>query len=325
MARRLLLFTVLLMPVCAGAILGDLNRDGQVNFDDFFLLSDHFGEKGAPDPPDTVWVVRIDTLRQVVRDTVEVVRVDTLRQVVRDTVVVRSPFNMEFVWIDPGTFMMGSRITDLGLFDDEVPQHQVTISKGFYLGKYEITQWQWETVMGTQPWLGRENASGNPGSPAVHISWGDMQVFVQTLNVAAGDSLYRLPTEAEWEYACRAGTQTRYSFGDDESLLGNYAWDSDNTFDVGLYSAQPVGTKLPNPWRLYDMYGNVLEWVQDWYGPYSSVDQIDPLGPSTGSDHIARGGAFLLGARRTRSAARGNPLGENSRAELVGARLLRIK
>ena len=123
---------------------------------------------------------------------------------------------MKFVRIEPGTFMMGS---------NEWPQqHQVTISKGFYLGKYEITQAQWQDVMGTTPWDGQRNVQNSPNHPAVYISWNDVQAFVHQLNQVAGDSLYRLPTEAEWEYACRAGTTTRWSFGDDESLVEDYAW-----------------------------------------------------------------------------------------------------
>jgi len=119
---------------------------------------------------------------------------------------------------------MGSPVNEPERRDNEVPQHDVTIRKGFYLGKYEMTHGQWEAVMGTTPWSGESYARANASHPAVSVSWNEVQLFIQTLNAAAGDSLYRLPTEAEWEYACRAGTTTRWLFGDDESQLTNYAW-----------------------------------------------------------------------------------------------------
>ena len=133
----------------------------------------------------------------------------------------------------------------------------ITIDTGFYLGKYEVTQGQWEAVMGTKPWDGR--VFSDPFYPAVYISKSYAQVFIDSLNSAAGAALYRLPTSSEWEYACRAGTTTRWSFGDDRSELQYYAWYDDNT-----NSAQGVGLKLPNPWGLYDMHGNVAERV--WNG-----------------------------------------------------------
>ena len=119
---------------------------------------------------------------------------------------------------------MGSPSTEVGRDSDEGPQHEVTISKGFYLGKYEVTQGQWQAVMGTTPWSGQSYVQVDADNPAVYVSWNDVQSFVQALNEAAKDSLYRLPTEAEWEYACRAGTTERWSFGDDESKLKDYAW-----------------------------------------------------------------------------------------------------
>ncbi|MBI2506384.1 MAG: formylglycine-generating enzyme family protein [Candidatus Latescibacteria bacterium] len=141
------------------------------------------------------------------------------------------------------------------------------------------------------------------------------------LNQAAGDSLYRLPTEAEWEYACRAGTATRWSFGDNENQLKDYAWYSDNAWDVGEQYTHQVGTKQPNPWGLYDMHGNVWEWVQDWYGGYLSNSQTDPTGPAAGSDRVGRGGGFRALAGSTRSANRNNNEPGN-RNNNFGARLL---
>ena len=140
---------------------------------------------------------------------------------------------MEFVWIEPGIFSMGAVPGEKGRSSDEGPQHEVEIPQGFYLGSYEITQGQWAAVMGTRPWAGEVYALDQPECPAVLISWLDVHEFIHQLNEAVGDSLYRLPTEAEWEYACRAGTTTRWSFGNAESELTAYAWFYENTWHTG--------------------------------------------------------------------------------------------
>jgi len=245
---------------------------------------------------------------------------------------------MEFVWIEPGRFLMGTSQDEIDQrtfkygahFSHEGPQHEVTISRGFYLGKYELTQGQWTSVMG--PWsfvqgvIGSANTAtyikrydeGDPDDPAKYISWYEVQAFLHRLNQAAGDSLYRLPTEAEWEYACRAGTTTPWSFGDDLKQLPDYAWYYD------LQIVQPVGMKLPNPWGLYDMHGNAYEWCQDWYGSYSSSAQVDPRGPASGSVRVIRAGGFGFHMiRQARSADRhyASPL---VRWYGIGARLLMI-
>ena len=193
---------------------------------------------------------------------------------------------MEFVWIEPGVFQMGSPDSESGRGSDEGPVHEVQISKGFWLGKYEVTQGQWEAVMGRNP----SEYTGDDRRPVEQISWNDVQDFIARLN-AAEAAVYRLPTEAEWEYACRAGSTTRWSFGDNESLLGDYAWYSGNNSPSGT---KAVGGKLPNAWGLYDMHGNVWEWVRDRYdsGYYNSSPRVDPLGPDTGSDRVRRGGYF---------------------------------
>jgi formylglycine-generating enzyme required for sulfatase activity len=238
---------------------------------------------------------------------------------------------MEFVRIEPGAFTMGAPLAEVGRRDPEGPQHEVTISRGFYLGKYEVTQGQWESVMGTTPWSGENDVQANVNHPAVHVSWDDAQSFIHQLNEAAGDSLYRLPTEAEWEYAARAGTSTVWSFGDDESLVGNYAWHVRNTWLINLNYAQPVGTKLPNPWGLYDVHGNVREWCQDWLDDnyYSRSPSIDPPGPSTESSsaflRVLRGGGFSSGATFGLRSASRNGSGNGNRIGTVGFRLLRIK
>ena len=231
---------------------------------------------------------------------------------------------MEMMWIEPGTFTMGSPSWEPDRDSDEGPQHKVTISRGFWLGKYEITQGQWEAVMGTRPWAGRDYVTENPNNPAVYISWNDVQAFITKLNKEEGSEVYRLPTEAEWEYACRAGTTTRWSFGEDESQLPDYAWYHDNAWKAAKKYARAVGTKLPNPWRLYDIYGNVCEWCSDWYDSsyYSKWSLTDPTGPPPRSRRIYRGGGFDYFAKATRSADRDGLTPVHRRAD-VGARLVR--
>ncbi|MEW6755317.1 MAG: formylglycine-generating enzyme family protein [Candidatus Latescibacterota bacterium] len=228
---------------------------------------------------------------------------------------------MQFIWIEPGTFTMGSPESDPWHDGDEGPQHEVTLTRGFWLGKHEITQEQWEAVLGTRPWAGQGYVQANPRHPAVYISWDDVQQFIGRLNADAGTGVYRLPTEAEWECACRAGTSTRWSFGEDEPDLGDYAWYLDNAWSVGVQYAQPVGTKLPNPWGLFDMQGNVWEWCQDWYGSYPSGAVVDPVGAASASNRVIRGGSFKNNAQNTRSANRNNNSPGN-RNNNLGARLL---
>ena len=241
------------------------------------------------------------------------------------TVDLPGAVTMDMVWVDPGSFTMGSPISESSRDSDEGPQHDVTISQGFYLGKYEVTQGQWEAVMGTTPWSGLAFVQENPNHPAVKISWNDVQEFAERLNDDFGESVYRLPTEAEWEYAARAGTTTLWSFGDDESALVNHEWFSDNAIDVGEHYAHQVGTKLANPWGIHDMYGNVREWVQDWYGVayYDSSPLADPSGPASGTSRVLRGRAFNSGATYLRPANR-DANSPDHRSEDVGARLLRM-
>ena len=230
---------------------------------------------------------------------------------------------MDMVWIGRGSFPMGSPADEPGRDQNEGPQHQVTIRRGFYMGKYEITQAQWVSVMGTRPWAGKSNVTEHPEHPATHISWDDVQVFIRRLDEWAGARGYRLPTMAEWEYACRAGTETPWSFGEDESELKKYAWYSENAWEVGERYAHAVGTKLSNPWGLYDMHGNVWEWVQDWYSnkPYRNPQKVDPKGPEKGFLRVGRGGAFGNYSHVLRSANRsgGDPTSRNAG---TGARLV---
>ena len=201
---------------------------------------------------------------------------------------------------------MGSPMEEPGRSADEV-QHQVTLSTGFYLGKYEVTQEQWASVMDTKPWLDANSqlddiifsemdVISQPNHPVVYVSWDDAQAFIDRLNQTVGKEIYRLPTEAEWEYAARAGTTTRWSFGESERLLGEYAWYAGNTWNVGKKHAQPVGMKRANP-GVCTIYGNVWEWCQDKYGEYDPSESMDPQGPSEGLHRVMRGGGFSYDAQ----------------------------
>ena len=210
---------------------------------------------------------------------------------------------MKLVWIAPGDFMMGSNNGSSD--EDEKPAHLVKLSKGFWMGQTEVTQGQYTAVMNAQPWSGQNYVKVSANNAANYVSWNDAAEFCKKLNQKEGVT-YRLPTEAEWEYACRAGTQTKYSFGDSESLLGDYAWFDGNTGYIGQKYARPVAQKKPNALGLYDMHGNVWEWCKDWYGAdyYSKSPASDPQGPSTGRSRVVRGGSWSNAPRNCRSASR---------------------
>jgi formylglycine-generating enzyme required for sulfatase activity len=194
----------------------------------------------------------------------------------------RNSIGMEFVLIPAGTFQMGS--DDSEAYNNERPAHTVRITQPFYLGKYEVTQGQWQAVMGSNP----SRFTGDPNRPVEQVSWEDVQEFIRRLNAREGGATYHLPTEAEWEYAARAGTTSRWSFGDTARQLGRYGWYEENAGG----QTHPVGQLQPNPWGLYDMHGNVWEWVQDWYAEdyYRRGTAVDPAGPSSGSSRVHRGG-----------------------------------
>jgi formylglycine-generating enzyme required for sulfatase activity len=205
--------------------------------------------------------------------------------------VLHNDAQIDFVWIPPGTFTMGSPENEFGRNENELA-HTVTLSKGFWMGKYEVTQLQWEGVMQSNP-----SRNVSPHNPVENVTWMDTQEFIQRLN-RTEDGEYRLPTEAEWEYACRAGTTTAYYFGDDSSQLGDYAWFKDNST-----TRHPVGQRLPNAWGLYDMLGNVWEWCNDCYGEFSAEPVTDPKGAPVG-DRVSRGGSWFISADQCRSAKR---------------------
>jgi formylglycine-generating enzyme required for sulfatase activity len=234
--------------------------------------------------------------------------------------------NMEFILIPAGEFLMGSTQDEIDrlvqrygddwrkYFERELPQHQVRISQSFYLGKYQVTQAEWQAVMGENP----SSFKGDPNRPVENVSWNEVQQFIRKLNEKEGSNKYRLPTEAEWEYAARAGTTTAYSFGDAPDQLGEYAWFDDNSGNT----THPVGQLKPNPWGLYDMHGNVFEWVEDWYGKYPAEPVTDPTGPPLGADRVLRGGSCCVGADYCRSAYRRDWL-PATRLDGLGFRLAR--
>lgn len=240
---------------------------------------------------------------------------------------------MEFVEIPSGSFLMGASNNVSGAYASEKPQHEVTISSSFFMAKYEVTQAEWEDVMGFNPYeLDKSNSYYNlpgmaerithPNHPAT-VSWQDAQEFIKQLNAKEGHNRYRLPTEAEWEYACRAGTTTAHSFGDDSRRLGKYAWYGE---DFATGGTHPVGRKKPNPWGLYDMHGNVWEWVQNYYSDdyYAISPILDPKGPESGNNHAVRGGSWHETATSWRSSFR-KPYPANYRGISIGFRLVMEK
>lgn len=230
---------------------------------------------------------------------------------------VRNGIGMEFVLIEPGTFEMGSPETESGRADNEGPVHEVTLGQPFYLGKYEVTQGQWEAVMGNNP--SRFDDCGRT-CPVERVSWEDAQAFIAELNRREGVGTYRLPTEAEWEYAARGGRQSGGYVYAGSNRLSSVGWYTENSGD----KTHPVGRKQPNELGLYDMSGNVWEWVQDWYDDdyYSSSPATDPHGPATGARRVYRGGSWNYLARYCRAAYR-NRAAPGYRNSYLGVRLAR--
>jgi formylglycine-generating enzyme required for sulfatase activity len=204
---------------------------------------------------------------------------------------------MKMVLIPAGEFSMGSPPTERGRWKDEGPVHKVGLD-AFYVSQTEVTQRQWEAVMGNNP----SNFKGDPNLPVENVSWNDAQKFIARLNQKEGTDTYRLPTEAEWEYACRAGSQERFCYGDSERKVTHYAWYRGNAGN----KTNPVAQKNPNSWGFYDMHGNVWEWVTDRYNPsyYTNSPPKNPTGPANGKSRVVRGGAWNLRRRYLRCATR---------------------
>lgn len=232
---------------------------------------------------------------------------------------------MNFKWIPAGSFMMGSPSDEGGRSSKET-QHEVTLSQGYYIQTTEVTQGQWESVMGINP---SYFSSCGSDCPVEQVSWEDVQEFIDRMN-QRGEGTYKLPTEAQWEYAARAGSSSAFANGG--ITVTDYSCDNDSNLDaMGWHcgnsdsKTHSVAQKNANGWGLYDMHGNVWEWCQDWYDGdyYDSGSMTDPVGPSTGSYRVRRGGSWGDHARNCRSAFR-HDYGPGGRRSILGFRLVRL-
>lgn len=251
-------------------------------------------ESNAPDPPPAI------------ENTVE-----TTGQLIADSSgpdQIENSFGMKFVRIPKGTFLMGTpEGAKVRHADIQRPQHRVEITKDFYIGATEVTQGQWKAVTDTEPWLYRDSGPTGDDYPAMFICWDDAVIFCRILSRKEGKT-YRLPWEAEWEYACRGGATTQYCFGDDGNELGEYAWWG--ALFGGTAKGEPyahqVAQKKPNQYGLFDMHGNLKEWCGDWYDGeyYNSSPLRDPHGPTSGSARVLRGGSASSDPDGVRCASR---------------------
>lgn len=220
----------------------------------------------------------------------------------------KNSIGMELIYVPPGKFMMGFEKGNV----EEKPVHRVTISKGLWMGKYEVTQSQYEAVTGKNP----SNFKGCGSCPVERVSWNDVKEFISQLNAKNDGFVYSLPTEAQWEYSARARSRGMYAW-----KLEAMGWYSENSSS----KTHPVGTKKPNAFGLSDMHGNISEWCEDWFGPYSTEDATDPLGPNNGKFRVLRGGSWSDLAPNTRSAYRGRNT-PSERSSNVGFRVVaRVK
>jgi formylglycine-generating enzyme required for sulfatase activity len=241
---------------------------------------------------------------------------------------VTNSIGMKLKLIKSGSFLMGIPSS----VKNERSQHWVRISREYYIGVHEVTQGQWEAVMDTRPWkrIVVPPVEEDPSFPVVYVTWEDAVAFCNRLSEMEG-ATYRLPTEAEWEYCCRAGTATFFSFGDSQEDLADYAWFWDNA----SHRAHKVGLKRPNEWGLYDMSGNVEEWCQDRYSDYENAvgvfaarlkkddAVVDPTGPIQSQYRVLRGGSWQCGAASCGSGRRNNT-DPRTRLRNIGFRVVRV-
>lgn len=211
------------------------------------------------------------------------------------TLTIGDDVPLSFCWIPSGSFLVGSPNTEEGHEESESPQHRVVIARGFRMSCTPVTRDQWEAVVGLPP-----VTPAQASHPVTEVSWDDVQRFLARLSQVLARGSVRLPTEAEWEYACRAGSSGRYASGDSEADLDRMGWYAANSGGA----THPVREKAPNAWGLHDIHGNVFEWCQDWDGPYAPSEQTDPSGPPSGDKRILRGGCFKCPPPYCRSANR---------------------
>jgi formylglycine-generating enzyme required for sulfatase activity len=219
------------------------------------------------------------------------------------TVLIEPQTRMEFVAIEPGSFVMGSPIREAGRNDDETA-HRVTMTRRFFVGRREVTQTQWTMVMGQNP----SHFKDCSHCPVENVDFYEVASFITHLNAQSTSMRYRLPTEAEWEYVCRAGTQTPFTTGghitvDQANVDGRFPY-AGSAATASYDKTRPAGSFAPNPWGLYDVHGNVWEWTNDWYGPYDSRADTDPKGPDAGTVRVIRGGSWRFDANSARCALR---------------------
>ena len=281
-------------PARAGVIHdGDVNGDGLVNISDISALIHQVLNAGNP----------------------EVISTDIVTEVINVGGV-----KFQMVFVEPGTFIMGAADDDIDAADRERPAHEVTLT-GFYMGATEVTQQLWVSIMGNNP----SDFNDNPQRPVDFVSWDECQQFITLLNQKTGKN-FRLPTEAEWEYAAKGGNRSkgyRYAGSND---IDEVAWYEVNSYDVGMespdFGSHAVGTLKPNELGLFDMSGNVMEWCQDNYGPYSGAPQTDPTGPVNGNYKVTRGGSWGGGAPYCRVTYRGSGTAPSSKGHYRGFRLV---
>jgi formylglycine-generating enzyme required for sulfatase activity len=243
-----------------------------------------------------------------------------------ETIKLPGDVPLEMVWVPEGSFFMGSPDTEQDRAATEGAQHAAIVG-GFWMGRYELTKRQWTAVMGTTPWQGNANVLDDPDSPAVLVSWNNMKDFITALNGLTGKA-FQLPSEVQWEYACRAGTTTRCYWGDDAGYteINDYAWWNGNAVPAGELYAHVVGQKRPNAFGLYDMNGNVWEFCEDdWHTSYTGAptDGSAWVNSPRSTNRVARGGAWSTDGYACRSAARafGAP---NGLSVIVGFRVVRL-
>jgi formylglycine-generating enzyme required for sulfatase activity len=287
--KRLLLFVI------AATLVGISGCSGQ--------------EKDTPKP------VAIDNPQAQEKDPPKIIVTDSTKPAVTNSI------GMKFVWIPPGSFVMGSPKEEEGreLLKTDETQHKVTLSKGFYMGVHLVTQEEWQAVMGKNS----SSFKGEKNLPVEQVSWDDCHDFIKTLR-EKDKKPYRLPTEAEWEYCCRAGTRTPFHFGKTISTeQANYCGEAvygDGKKGVYRKKTTPVGSFPANAFGLLDMHGNLLQWCQDWLGDYPQKDVSDPQGPENGESRVLRGGSWSHTPGHCRSACR-NGNGPGGRDRHYGFRL----